>query len=115
MVAGRTSMQYPSWRLWSVLVSALAIPVVFVGVLYIWAKIDESLGSREVSQFISQQRRAFQQSGLRSFGHGRGHEGIGASRERSDRVSCSGNIFHTASPMAYLPYAARLPAPNRGY
>src|SRR5271165_5533801 len=52
VVAGRTCMQYPSWRLWSVLVSVLAIPFIFVGVLYIWATIDESLGSREVSQYI---------------------------------------------------------------
>jgi len=32
--------------------SVLAAPVVFVGILFIWAKIDESLGSREVSQYI---------------------------------------------------------------
>ena len=52
MVAGRTRMQSSSWRTRSALISALAIPVIFVGVLRIWGKIDESLGSREVSQYI---------------------------------------------------------------
>jgi hypothetical protein len=45
-------MQSSSWRTTSAIVSALAIPVIFVGVLRIWGKIDASLDSREVSQYI---------------------------------------------------------------
>ena len=45
-------MQFPSWRTTAAVASALAVPVVFVGILRICGKIDESLGSREVSQYI---------------------------------------------------------------
>ncbi len=34
------------------ILSLLAIPVVFVGVLFTWGRIDEWIGSREVSQYI---------------------------------------------------------------
>ncbi len=36
----------------SAIVSLLAVPVVFLGVLLTWGQIDEWFGSREVSQFI---------------------------------------------------------------
>ena len=45
-------MQFPSWRTTAAVVSALAVPVVFVGILRIRGKIGESLGSREVSRYI---------------------------------------------------------------
>jgi hypothetical protein len=45
-------MQFPSWRTTAAVVSALAVPVIFVGILRICGKIDESLGSREVSRYI---------------------------------------------------------------
>ena len=36
----------------SAILSLLAIPVVFLGVLFTWGRIDEWIGSREVSQYI---------------------------------------------------------------
>ncbi len=36
----------------SAILSLLAIPVVFLGVLFTWGQIDEWIGSREVSQYI---------------------------------------------------------------
>jgi hypothetical protein len=45
-------MQSTSWRRVAAIVPALAVPVVFFGILLIWAKIDEFLGSREVSKYI---------------------------------------------------------------
>lgn len=45
-------MQTTSWRTTAAVVSALGMPFVFVGILFVWFKIDESLGWREVSQYI---------------------------------------------------------------
>jgi hypothetical protein len=47
-----TRIQSRSWRARAAVVSAIAIPVVFVGIVFAWAKVDESLGLREVSQYI---------------------------------------------------------------
>jgi hypothetical protein len=49
-------METLSRTIWSALVSLLAVPVVFVGVLFIWGQIDEWFGSREVSIFIREHR-----------------------------------------------------------
>ncbi len=45
-------MQSISWPTTAAVVSALGIPVVFDGILYVWSIIDESLGRREVSLHI---------------------------------------------------------------
>jgi hypothetical protein len=45
-------MEALSRTIWSAFVSLLAIPVVFLGVLFTWAQIDKWIGSREVSEYI---------------------------------------------------------------
>jgi hypothetical protein len=45
-------MKSTSWRATAAVVSAFGIPVIFLAILFVWAKIDESLGWREVSEYI---------------------------------------------------------------
>jgi hypothetical protein len=52
ILAGRTRPVSFPWFAILAIASALAVPLVFVGVLYVWAEIDKSVASREVSQYI---------------------------------------------------------------
>jgi hypothetical protein len=45
-------MRPTSWRTTAAVLSVVAVPFLFFGILFIWTEIDELLGSREVSRYI---------------------------------------------------------------
>jgi hypothetical protein len=45
-------MQPTSWHTNAAVLSVVSVPFLFFGILFTWTKIDEFLGSREVSRYI---------------------------------------------------------------